>query len=186
MTPTTICQGFIGVNTPQIWNILLFCVHVEHAGHTRISVWFWSRVCYYRLTGPNSVKHVKSESRFFQYPLLILTFHFHTTKMNLTCFNLDWTVGKQDTMLLRTNAFFLLSILEMVCDLCSVQQKTNFIHPSHLIFFAVQMQMNDWTTTLVEGSSDIKSKTLIVFDVTTSPQGISSCITQNMAASLFT
>lgn len=89
-------------------------------------------------------------------------------------------------MLLRTNAFFLLSILEMVCDLCSVQQKTNFIHPSHLIFFAVQMQMNDWTTTLVEGSSDIKSKTLIVFDVTTSPQGISSCITQNMAASLFT
>lgn len=135
MTPTTICQGFIGVNTPRIWNILLFCVHVEHAGHTRISVWFWSRVCYYRLTGPNSAKHVKSESRYFQYPLLILTFHFHTTNMHLTCFNLDWTVGKQGTMLLRTNAFFLLSILEMVCDLYSVQQKTNFIYPSHLIFF---------------------------------------------------
>lgn len=46
--------------------------------------------------------------------------------------------------------------------------------------------MNYWTMTSSKGSSDIKTKSLIVCDVTTIPQGVSRSITQkNMAASQF-
>lgn len=61
-----------------------FTWNVFKGGHAKISAWFQSRIGSYRLTWPESVIHVKQESRFLdlQYSFVILIFSFQTTEMH--------------------------------------------------------------------------------------------------------